>query len=105
MLNGKLLPPRTAAQVIQKAADIQNAISEGASSFLATEYKYLSVFMVRYNCMLCSGIFYKCMTRILLPGHRVRAPLRLSRRTVLYITSRQPGSGRGSLCCADRMSR
>jgi Na+/H+-translocating membrane pyrophosphatase len=34
-------------QVVQKAADIQEAISEGANSFLFTEYKYLGVFMVR----------------------------------------------------------
>jgi hypothetical protein len=33
-------------QVVQKAADIQDAISEGANSFLFTEYKYLGVFMV-----------------------------------------------------------
>ncbi len=34
-------------EVVQKAADIQDAISEGANSFLFTEYKYLGVFMVR----------------------------------------------------------
>jgi inorganic pyrophosphatase len=33
-------------QVVQKAADIQEAISEGANSFLFTEYRYLGVFMV-----------------------------------------------------------
>lgn len=35
-------------QVVQKAADIQEAISEGANSFLFTEYKYMGVFMVRH---------------------------------------------------------
>lgn len=34
------------SQVVQKAADIQDAIAEGANSFLFTEYKYLGVFMV-----------------------------------------------------------
>lgn len=33
-------------QVVQKAADIQEAISEGSNSFLFTEYKYMGVFMV-----------------------------------------------------------
>lgn len=37
-------------QVVQKAADIQDAISEGANSFLFTEYRYLGVFMVRGAC-------------------------------------------------------
>jgi hypothetical protein len=36
-------------QVVQKAADIQEAISEGANSFLFTEYKYLGIFMVRVS--------------------------------------------------------
>ncbi len=34
-------------QIVQKAADLQDAISEGATSFLITEYKYMGVFMVR----------------------------------------------------------
>ncbi|GIL74438.1 hypothetical protein Vretimale_2132 [Volvox reticuliferus] len=33
-------------EVVAKAADIQKSISEGASSFLATEYYYLGIFMV-----------------------------------------------------------
>ncbi|KAF6252549.1 pyrophosphate-energised proton pump [Scenedesmus sp. NREL 46B-D3] len=33
-------------EVVQKAADIQEAISEGANSFLFTEYRYMGVFMV-----------------------------------------------------------
>jgi len=33
--------------VVTAAADIQDAISQGANSFLITEYRYLSVFMVR----------------------------------------------------------
>jgi hypothetical protein len=43
-------------QIVQKAADIQEAISEGSNSFLFTEYKYLGVFMVgtinSYNILL-----------------------------------------------------
>lgn len=34
-------------QVVAKAADIQKSIDEGATAFLATEYYYLSIFMVR----------------------------------------------------------
>ena len=34
-------------QIVQKAADLQEAISEGATSFLLTEYKYMGIFMVR----------------------------------------------------------
>ena len=33
-------------QIVQKVADLQDAISEGATSFLVTEYKYMGVFMV-----------------------------------------------------------
>eukprot|EP00891_Asterochloris_glomerata_P003635 jgi/Astpho2/3635/Aster-06926 len=33
-------------EIVQKAADLQAAISEGATSFLFTEYKYMGVFMV-----------------------------------------------------------
>ena len=33
-------------QVLQKCADIQEHISEGATSFLLTEYNYMAVFMV-----------------------------------------------------------
>lgn len=33
-------------QIVQKVADLQDAISEGANSFLITEYKYMGVFMV-----------------------------------------------------------
>lgn len=38
------LPARL--QVVAKAADIQKSISEGAQSFLATQYYYLGIFMV-----------------------------------------------------------
>ena len=41
------LTPGGPAQVVQKVADLQEAISEGATSFLITEYKYMGVFMVR----------------------------------------------------------
>lgn len=34
-------------QVLQKCADIQEHISEGANSFLLTEYNYMAIFMVR----------------------------------------------------------
>jgi hypothetical protein len=34
-------------QIVSKAADLMDAISEGATSFLITEYKYMGVFMVR----------------------------------------------------------
>lgn len=37
------------AEVTALAADIQDAISEGANSFLFTEYKYISVFMVAFG--------------------------------------------------------
>jgi hypothetical protein len=37
--------------VLLKAADIQEAISEGSVSFLVTEYKYMGVFMVRPPAM------------------------------------------------------
>ena len=33
--------------MVAKAADIQRSIDEGATAFLATEYYYLSIFMVR----------------------------------------------------------
>ena len=36
-----------APQIEEKAADLQAAISEGANSFLFTEYYYVSIFMVR----------------------------------------------------------
>lgn len=36
-------------EVMQKAAEIQEAISEGAVSFLMTEYKYMAVFMVVFS--------------------------------------------------------
>ena len=40
---------RAATQIVQKAADLQEAISEGATSFLLTEYKYMGVFMVCFQ--------------------------------------------------------
>ena len=36
------------SQIVQKVADLQDAISEGATSFLFTEYKYMGIFMVRF---------------------------------------------------------
>lgn len=41
-------------EVISRAAVIQEAISEGANSFLFTEYKYLGVFMVIMSVIICT---------------------------------------------------
>nr|CAC44451.1 proton-translocating inorganic pyrophosphatase [Chlamydomonas reinhardtii] len=41
-------------EIVAKAADIQKSISEGASSFLATEYYYLGIFMVIMSVVICS---------------------------------------------------
>ncbi|KAA8535180.1 hypothetical protein F0562_030183 [Nyssa sinensis] len=38
--------------VVQKCAEIQNAISEGATSFLFTEYQYVGVFMVAFAILI-----------------------------------------------------
>ncbi|XP_031108787.1 pyrophosphate-energized vacuolar membrane proton pump-like [Ipomoea triloba] len=38
--------------VVHKCADIQNAISEGATSFLFTEYQYVGVFMVAFAILI-----------------------------------------------------
>ena len=45
-LEGPSVSHCAALQIVQKAADLQEAISEGATSFLLTEYKYMGVFMV-----------------------------------------------------------
>lgn len=47
---GVIGPPAAAPQIEEKAADLQTAISEGATSFLFTEYKYVGIFMVRAAC-------------------------------------------------------
>ncbi|KAK9833763.1 hypothetical protein WJX74_005205 [Apatococcus lobatus] len=39
-------------EVVQKAADLQDAIAEGANSFLFTEYKYMAVFMVGFSAVI-----------------------------------------------------
>ena len=39
-------------QIEEKAADLQAAISEGANSFLFTEYKYVSVFMALFSVVI-----------------------------------------------------
>lgn len=39
-------------QIEEKAADLQAAISEGANSFLFTEYKYVSVFMALFSVVV-----------------------------------------------------
>lgn len=39
-------------EVITQVADIQHAISIGANSFLATEYKYMSLFMVIFSIII-----------------------------------------------------
>ena len=46
-------------QIVQKAADLQAAISEGATSFLFTEYKYMGVFMVRSPAAVCAVTGYR----------------------------------------------
>lgn len=38
--------------VVAKCADIQKAISQGATSFLFTEYKYLGIFMVVFGAII-----------------------------------------------------
>nr|6AFT_A Chain A, Pyrophosphate-energized vacuolar membrane proton pump [Vigna radiata var. radiata]6AFT_B Chain B, Pyrophosphate-energized vacuolar membrane proton pump [Vigna radiata var. radiata] len=38
--------------VVVKCAEIQNAISEGATSFLFTEYKYVGIFMVAFAILI-----------------------------------------------------
>ncbi|KAM7511583.1 hypothetical protein LguiB_010458 [Lonicera macranthoides] len=38
--------------VVRKCADIQNAISEGATSFLFTEYQYVGVFMMAFAILI-----------------------------------------------------
>ncbi len=38
--------------VVTKCAEIQNAISEGANSFLFTEYQYMGVFMVCFAVLI-----------------------------------------------------
>lgn len=38
--------------VVQKCAEIQNAISEGATSFLYTEYQYVGIFMVAFAILI-----------------------------------------------------
>lgn len=55
-------------EVVQKAADIQDAISEGANSFLFTEYKYLGVFMV-----IMAVLIFALLGSVTPEGDRVRA--------------------------------
>ncbi|KAL4277995.1 hypothetical protein GQ457_03G045650 [Hibiscus cannabinus] len=38
--------------VVMKCAEIQNAISEGATSFLFTEYQYVGIFMVAFAILI-----------------------------------------------------
>ncbi|KAI7756130.1 hypothetical protein M8C21_013440, partial [Ambrosia artemisiifolia] len=38
--------------VVKKCADIQNAISEGATSFLFTEYQYVGIFMIAFAVLI-----------------------------------------------------
>ncbi|TYH02069.1 hypothetical protein ES288_A09G108900v1 [Gossypium darwinii] len=38
--------------VVTKCADIQNAISEGATSFLFTEYQYVGIFMIAFAILI-----------------------------------------------------
>ena len=56
------------SQVLQKAADLQEAISEGATSFLLTEFKYMGVFMVssspRQHVVLLSMLSLFCLAQL-----------------------------------------
>mmetsp|Transcript_38435 Transcript_38435/g.108605 ORF Transcript_38435/g.108605 Transcript_38435/m.108605 type:complete len:771 (+) Transcript_38435:152-2464(+) len=40
------------AEIVQKCADIQEAVAEGAESFLFTEYRYLAVFMSCFSVIV-----------------------------------------------------
>lgn len=53
-------------QIVQKVADLQDAISEGATSFLFTEYKYMGVFMV-------SSCFPPTLHCLLMPWNNLAA--------------------------------
>jgi len=53
--------------VVQKAADIQEAIAEGANSFLFTEYKYMGVFMV-----IMSILVFGLLSTVTPEGERTR---------------------------------
>ena len=46
-------------QVLAKAAEIQEAISEGANSFLMTEYRYMGVF-----CVIMSVFIFSLLSSI-----------------------------------------
>lgn len=46
-----------AQEVVAKAAEIQEAISEGATSFLVTEYRYIGVFMVVMAIAICVSVW------------------------------------------------
>jgi H+-translocating diphosphatase len=45
-------PPLPRSQIEEKVAELQRAISEGANSFLFTEYKYVSVFMGFFSVII-----------------------------------------------------
>ena len=55
-LSQKLQPPlsplSSLLQIVQKAADLMDAIAEGATSFLITEYKYCGVFMAFFSVFI-----------------------------------------------------
>ena len=63
------------SQVLQKAADLQEAISEGATSFLLTEFKYMGVFMVssspRQHVLLLSMLFLRRLASLLACAPRI----------------------------------
>lgn len=67
------------SQIVAKAADIQKSISEGASSFLATEYYYLGIFMVRwmrarrFRCVSALDVKYACPQTYATPCKRSAA--------------------------------
>ena len=65
-------------QIVQKVADLQDAISEGANSFLITEYKYMGVFMVGLTCLTAeaSPRMQICLSTPAFAGDHVRDHLR-----------------------------
>jgi Na+/H+-translocating membrane pyrophosphatase len=47
-------------QILDKVSQLQDAISEGAVSFLTTEYKYMGVFSVSLPHAMASILHMQC---------------------------------------------
>lgn len=61
-----------AAQIENSVAELMQAIDEGATSFLTTEYKYVGVFMVRVAILQSTAGLYRlrrrsCWLRLVVP--------------------------------------